>query len=220
MPSNEQDLHLTPEELSQYYASEISDVQADRLEEHLAGCARCMDLAATVQNFGVLWETWTAEAHREALASERAFALDRIRGALEHAVGRPAAFGGRLASWLQRLPQLPLSGILETVWPPGSIAVGPVAILTHGEARPRDAVAVTLSREQWLASVSMPPDGWLEIGVSGIARHEPAPLAILTVSSGEGSPLVRQAAWNEAADAWVAVLQGLPSGDYLVAIEP
>lgn len=220
MPSNEPALHLTSDELSRYYASELSDLQAERLEEHLAGCDRCMDLAAAVQNFGALWESWTAEAHGEALASERVVALDRIRGALERAAGRSAAFGGRLANWLQRLPQIPLSGILEAAWLPGSTAFEPAAILTHGEARPRDAVAVQLSREQWLASVSMPPDGWLEIGVSGIARYEPAPLAILTASSGEGSPLVRQAVWNEAADAWVAILRPLPAGDYFVALEP
>ena len=220
MPSNEQDLHLTSEELSRYYASELSDLQADRLEEHLAGCDRCMELAATVQKFGALWESWTAEAHGEALAAERAVALQRVRNALERAAGRPAVYAGRLANWLQRLPQLTLTDILERVWLPASIAPEPVAILTHGEERPRDAVAVTLSREQWLASISMPPDGWLEISVSGIARHETAPLAILTAASGEGSPLVRQAVWNEAAHAWMAILRPLPAGDYFVAIEP
>ena len=190
-----------------------------RLEDHLAACGRCLDLAATVQNFGALWDGWTAKAHGEALTSERAMALDRIRIALERAARRPAAFGGRLANWLQRLPRLPLSGILETAWRPVSAAFDPVAILTHGEARPRDAVTVHLSREQWLASVSMPPDGWLDVVISGVSQ-QPAPLAILTAASGEGSPLVRQAVWNESTSAWVAVLSGIPSGDYLVAIEP
>jgi anti-sigma factor RsiW len=220
MPPNEQDTHTTPEELSQYYASELSDDQAERLEDHLAACDHCMDLAATLQNFGALWDGWTAKAHGEALTSERVMALDRIRIALERAARRPAAFGGRLANWLQRLPRLPLSEILETAWRPGSAELEPVAILTHGEARPRDTVTVHLSREQWLASVSMPPDGWLDVVISGVAGQQPAPLAILTSASGESSPLLRQAVWNESASAWVAVLSGIPAGDYLVAIEP
>lgn len=209
--------HLSPEDLSQYYRGELSEHGQGVVEEHLAVCGLCLELAGTIHNFESVWDGWTAQTLGDAYAGEQADAMERLRSALGRIAESVSDLRGRAQDWLERLPRIPMPDLIESAWP---LTAEPAAIRTHGSVRPAGALVLHLNREQWAASLALPHGSpWVEVVVSGLEPNTVAPLVVLTPKTA-ASAILEQAAWFDRPEpAWVAIFRSVPPGDYLAAFE-
>jgi hypothetical protein len=91
MPVEKRPDCVTAEELVDYFDHRLEAGPERKLEEHLAACEDCSNMAREVYALSMKWDQWTARAHADACAAEAgslhallARALGRIRGALSN----------------------------------------------------------------------------------------------------------------------------------------
>jgi hypothetical protein len=77
--------HPTVETLMQYAESRLEDAEEARIEEHLATCDTCVELARRVIQFDEIWRQWTADAQGEAFRMTDALKRQRLAVALKRA---------------------------------------------------------------------------------------------------------------------------------------
>lgn len=63
--------HTSAEELEEYYGGGLQAFECAAIEDHVAECTRCAELAGRVRRLCAVWDNWNAESHRKAIQRER-----------------------------------------------------------------------------------------------------------------------------------------------------
>jgi hypothetical protein len=229
--------HIAPEELTDYFATLLSEDREEEIEEHLADCTQCTEEARQLHAFTSIWNRWTARAHGEAYQRVLlARALQQVQARVQNPGWRR-----RLAQWRQDLASSAGAAIrialkagedvsrivterLEAlVSPPLQPAptygtVRTRGVRTRGTSAARTTVPLTPENPQ--ARVELRGEhGEVEVCVEQLPPRQPSPLVLLIPTTTEGEPRIQELQRQENG-AYVARFEGVEPGDYLVAFEP
>lgn len=196
--------HPSLEKLRSYCAGELGEFEESRIEEHFGHCAECV--AAVRRMDQLLFEGFGAESHVEALRAEAAVA-DPLLQALRAAVARYGAFETPLRDWLRSARALWGAAIPRSLGEPG------LALASGGVAE--DVVRVRLLAGESRAQVTVREDErTLVIETTGV---DPAICVLFPVDRPQE---VRLAAFVPAGEVRAARFEGVPEGEYLLAVGP
>jgi hypothetical protein len=238
---NQSTPHIEADELLSYFEARFSDARAAVIEEHLADCVHCTQLAREVHAFHLLW-SWTAETHQEAVLREA------LVGALDVAGSTAAGsqWQSRLVHWRHRwtgFAETAARVVIETsAQAARSVATGLDALTRPGSAwhlapvaataavrggAPPDSGTTLLTAEaanqaRVRVAVEAGESGRVVVRLDGLSPNTQHPLVVLVVKTQTAQPrvLVAETERLPGTDSLIARFERLSAGDYLLAVEP
>lgn len=234
--------HYTLEALAEYVEMQLADEDALVLEEHLADCARCADLARTAHLLTAAFDGWTAQAHGAAFLAAQ---LQRAVATVQRQAAS-APWHDRLATWVERWAgtaevavRVVFEGAgqasrvvtegLEPLTRPGTswqFSLATAATPTRGlpgrgATPPRPTVAVAALGGAAQARVAVSGERRdVVIRLDALPATQAPPLVLLVPLAGDAEPRVTAPARQPGVEYLIARFDNVPIGSYLVAFEP
>lgn len=219
--------HLSPEELVDYFAMELDDARSLMVEEHLADCSDCADLARRVRSVSADFDRWTDEAQQHS----RFIAL--VHSALAATGGRDKypELRQRIQEWANALADK-TRGVFRVVVQTGipraireiesRLEVSPDRVLSPAFAvRTRGRGATRRTAEERATShlrITVQP-GIVSVEATAPTTVSPQSVPLVALVDIKNPVEVRVQEMRLEGKRLVAEFRGLPDGEYAVAFE-
>jgi hypothetical protein len=228
--------HITPEELADYFAARLPEAREGEIEMHLGGCDACTDEARQFRAFSAIWDDWILQAPEEAWEQVAlAHALQQAQGQVDNPqwaerfrhwhttwAGKAQAAARLVLEAADRTAQLITEG-LEVLSTPGQtwdFALGAAPVRVRGR-RVRGQTPGPLTPQARLQVHEIAPGVRdVQLRVEALPSHQPPPLVLLIPIDTDTPPLVAGLMPTPDGTSFVARFREVPSGEYLLAVEP
>ncbi len=202
------DDHLSTEQLVNYFGGELAEHEIGEVDEHLGLCDACAERA---RRLSLLTEEWTPELYGEALQRDRYYS-DPLVKALQHAATVYGEFRARVEQWLDG-PEA-LWGAITAV----PVGVSPVGVKGTRAELPRRFIIPPGQRR---ARIEVPDaQAVIEIALDPSFAFNRAPLVAIIREDDPDSMSVVALLRDDSRLPWIARIENLSAGSYLLAVEP
>jgi hypothetical protein len=240
----QQDRCITPEELVEYIDHHLVEDREIRLEEHIAECEHCGNIAREFYTLSARWERWTARTHADACSMEagalRALlerALDKIGDAIRpEDVGRwkRGAEGAVrvVIREIASLSEIMTEGLEDLLRPQAAWRFVPAALSPRGAGTHEGGVLIVIQVETSevgpsgkRARIGMDPaSGKIMVSVENHPEGRPYPRVLLIPLQEKGKPELGEWKSSQVPGSKVVSLyaqfSGRKPGEYFIAFEP
>jgi hypothetical protein len=235
--TNEQTVvHPNVEELTDYFASELTPEAQDVLERHLGTCSVCSQLARHVYNSTLLLERWSSTAEP---------ALDLL-AVLRHSLttllekSRASSWQNRLRRWTEdfgaqadgavrmivetsaKAVTVVTNGIDEVLRPEArwQFALQPAPLRIRGQSEHGSiSIATTASKPRARVAISSEARE-VEVRIDDWPSDQLPPLALLAPVGATLEPKIQELSRIPGVSYCIARFENVQPGEYLIALEP
>jgi hypothetical protein len=228
--------HITPEELA-YFAGRLLPAREEAIEYHLGGCNECTEEVRQWRAFSALWDDWTGQMHAESwVQMALASALHQAQGHVESGwaerlerwhtawAGKAQAVARLVVEATGRTTQVVTTG-LESLVMPGTawdFAIGAASGQVRGGTGRGQASVPSMpqARIRVLSNRQGTQDLLITVALLSQGRQQTPPLVLLIPTETDTMPRIAQLTPTRDGASWVARFDNVPSGEYLLVVEP
>lgn len=236
--------HISSDEFVDYFEMQLSDSQEKIIEEHVADCDQCTEIARQINSFLTVWNQWTAEHHgllHKLIAFNDAFVLAKEQVEI-------SSWRDRLEVWQKRWSQNVssvvkkiddfsdqtrslvgdrIASLIETIdFSVNQLIPQPVirtrGIRTIGTSRGQGeqirTEKINLTIEKPVIHIKTPKSLTLEVTLKNIDWIEHAPLVLLVTN--DKKAVINEAIWKKDLKKWIVIFPDIEPGTSFIALEP